>query len=46
MGIFDLLFGKKVQKTNSNYGVANASSAPEVHYVHTNQNGERVIDND
>lgn len=48
MGIFDFLLGKKGQNTNSNsnYGVPKASSAPEIHYVHTNQNSVRVIDND
>lgn len=46
MGIFDLLFGKKEQKTNSNYVIPKVPSAPEIHYVHTNQNNEQVIDCD
>lgn len=46
MGIFDLLFGKKEQETYFKNAVTKTPSAPEIHYIHTNRNSERVIDKD
>ena len=53
MGLFDSLFGKKNQKDSVNNATANkqptktmSTSTPEIHFIHTNQNSDMVIDPD